>query len=241
MCSSCEEVPTHHRCKHVVTSGGIFDEGSQRRICGEYICAPCSESFGTEEGVFRCYEHGPDTGGSDSDDELLQKEVFSKKSSKKKAASKASNKGATNSSEGGKVGVKSAEYSAKDILVLAQAFIRVSENAIDGTSQKRNKFWDDVAASFKKLKVQQEAYDSRQKKKEKYNKVRLYGEDFSEDDDDSVAVLMTIRTPNSLQQKWSKSVQPLVTKFISLTNRHPKKSGEGKKHICFFIIIVTFT
>jgi len=54
--------------------------------------------------------------------------------------------------KGVKVGNRTVEYSAKDLLVLAQSFIWVSENAIQGASQKRNKFWDKVAVAYNKLK-----------------------------------------------------------------------------------------
>ncbi len=84
-----------------------------------------------------------------------------------------------------------------------------------------------------KLKAQQEAYDKRQRKKEKYNEVRLRGEYLCDDSDDDVTYVIAVRTPSSLQQKWSKSLQPIVTKFISVTNRHPKVSGEGK----FFLLL----
>jgi RecB family exonuclease len=56
---------------------------------------------------------------------------------------------------------KAADYSAKDLLVLAQAYIQTSENAIEGTSQKKNKFWDDMAEALKQLKVHPEEYDKR--------------------------------------------------------------------------------
>jgi hypothetical protein len=36
------------------------------------------------------------------------------------------------------------------------------------------------------------------------------------DDDDDVEYVIQVRTAGSLQQKWSKYVQPNVTKFISL-------------------------
>jgi hypothetical protein len=44
---------------------------------------------------------------------------------------------------------KAGEYTAKGLLVLAQPYIRTSENAIEGSAQKRNKFWDDIAEAFK--------------------------------------------------------------------------------------------
>ncbi len=51
-------------------------------------------------------------------------------------------------------GTKSSEYTAKDLLILSQAFICISEDAIEGVSHKTTKFWDDVAIAFRKLKGQ---------------------------------------------------------------------------------------
>jgi len=47
-------------------------------------------------------------------------------------------------------------------------------------------------------------------------------------DDDSVQGIIPAWISSSLQQKWSKFVLPIVTKFIKLTVRYPMKSGEGK-------------
>jgi hypothetical protein len=60
--------------------------------------------------------------------------------------------------------------------VLAQAYVRTSQNAIDGASQKRSKFWDDVTEVFKLLKRCQEDYGRHILKKKKYNQVILKGE-----------------------------------------------------------------
>ena len=72
--------------------------------------------------------------------------------------------------------IKSTEYSAKDLLIPSQSYIHVSENAIEGVSQRKNKFRVDVAGGFKKLRTQQEEYDHKLQKKEKYNKGMLQGE-----------------------------------------------------------------
>jgi hypothetical protein len=109
------------------------------------------------------------------------------------------------------------------------------ENAVEGALQKRAKFWDEVSVVYNKLKAQQEAYNKRQGKKEKYNEVRLQGGYLCDDSNDDVTYVMAVRTLSSLQQKWSKSLQPIVTKFISVTNRHPKLSGEGK----FFSVVAS--
>jgi hypothetical protein len=144
------------------------------------------------------------------------------------------------SSKGGRVTgrmTKGSEYGAKDLLILSQAFIRTSENPVEGTGQTRTKFWDEVAVAYSQLKKQQEAYDSHQRKKTKYNKVLLKGEFLSSDDevdDEEIHAIIPVRTASSLQQKWSKFVQPLVTKFVTLTNRHPKKVGKVSCHLLFF-------
>jgi hypothetical protein len=43
------------------------------------------------------------------------------------------------------------------------------------------------------------------------------------------AIQLPVQNVGSLQQKWSKKVQPLVFKFIGVTNRYPQKSGEDKE------------
>jgi hypothetical protein len=228
LCSFCEEVPTRHHCMHRVEEGCVLLE-AEVCICGDYICAPCSSSFGSEEEIFHCLKHieveDEDVLDSEDDTMVVEKEVVKPPPSKKKNGSQVAAKGV-------KSGSKQSEYSAKDLLVLSQAFIWVFENIIEGVSWKGCKFWDDVAAAFIKLKEQQEACDNRHRKKDRYNQILLKGDFMDSDEEDDVEYAIQVRTPGSLQQKWSKSVQPNVMKFISLTNRFPIRSGEGK----FFFI-----
>jgi len=49
--------------------------------------------------------------------------------------------------------------------------------------------------------------------------------------------ILPFRNSSSLQQKWSKAVQPNVTKFIGLTERNPKRSGEGMMIINFVFFL----
>lgn len=239
LCSFCEEMPTHHRCMHLV--GGSIAFG---RICGALICSLCSVELGNEEGIFRCERHSGNP--NEPEDDLANKENFDKeedRNSKSREEDPNSKRDAAPMKKKGKVtgkNVKSSEYSAKDLLVLSQAFIRVSENAVEGVSRKQGKFWDDVAEAYKELKTQQEAYDSRQRKKLKYNAVILRGQEMMDDDDDDDNVIITARTSSSLQQKWSKFVLPLVTKFCSLAQRYPMSSGEGKL-LLFFFSLFTFS
>jgi hypothetical protein len=242
LCVVCARMKTSHRCLQPVAKGLLVLE-MIGTVCGRPICGPCNFKQGNET-IFRCPLH------SVSDDDSSLGSLDSEKSEKESAVAVSKMKGKANANNNmtetsnadkppvkvkGNKGSKGSEYSAKDLLILSQAYIKTSENSIEGTSQKKNKFWDDVADVFNKLKVQQEAYDSRQQKKDKMNAARIRGDflnnDLSEDD---VQVIIPKRTPSSLQQKWSKFVLPLVTQFIALTNRHPKKSGEGK---CFLICL----
>jgi hypothetical protein len=134
---------------------------------------------------------------------------------------------------------KTSEYSSKDLLVLSQAFIRTSENAIEGADRKKNKFWDEVAVAYNLLKKQQESYDNRLRKKNRYNQVLLRGDFLSSNEEDDEECVVPPRTASSFQQKWSKSVLPLDTKFISLANRYPMQSGEGESpavDCCLYVV-----
>ncbi len=66
------------------------------------------------------------------------------------------------------------------------------------------------------------------KRKKKDHPIVLQGGFLSSDEeDDEVEVVIPVRTSSSLQQKWSKFLLPIVTKFIGFTNIYPKQSGEG--------------
>jgi hypothetical protein len=175
--------------------------------------------FGNEDGIFRCLEHSNTDANKENDPGTSGEAAVTHGNKKKKA--KVMSKLA-----------KTSEYSSKDLLVLSQAFIRTSENAIEGADRKKNKFWDEVAVAYNLLKKQQESYDNRLRKKNRYNQVLLRGDFLSSDEEDDEECVVPPRTASSLQQKWSKSVLPLVTKFISLTNRYPMQSGEGEFSGC---------
>jgi hypothetical protein len=101
-------------------------------------------------------------------------------------------------------GTKGAEYGVKDLLILSQAFIRTSENAVEGTAKQSNKFLDEVAVAFSGLKKQQEAYDNWKRKQKKYNAVLLKGDFLSsndDEDDSDIEAVIPVWTASSLQQK----------------------------------------
>jgi hypothetical protein len=91
-----------------------------------------------------------------------------------------------------------------------------------------------VAEAFKFLKGQQDSYDLGQKKKQKYNAIYLKGDHLS-NEDSIPEVTVPVQMSSSLQQKWSKFILPLVTKFISLTIGIPLKVGKVSllHHTCF--------
>jgi len=105
----------HHRCNHPATKGGV-SVPDHLRICGELICAPCSSAFGNDEGVFRCALHSNQSNVEDDDD----KESVVPLPPRSRKGTRVSGKG-----------TKSSEYTAKDLLILSQAFIHISEDAIE--------------------------------------------------------------------------------------------------------------
>ena len=122
MCHACREVKTHHRCLAPLETGGVFC-GVLGRVCGMAICGPCNFKFGNE-GVTRCHRHSRENEVEPNPDLTVEDDKENKDGRKKsKVVAKAP---------------KAAEYSAKDLLILSQAFIRTSKNAIEGTSQKKN-------------------------------------------------------------------------------------------------------
>jgi len=126
------------------------------------------------------------------------------------------------------------EYNAVEILLLSKAWISASENAIVGVSQRLSTFWESVSRAYNTLKEQHEQYMQRQSSKDQLRTAQLQrsvlGSDFSPESDDDVALFtLPSRNLNSLQQKWSKKIQPLVFKFIGVTNRYPRRSGEDKE------------
>jgi hypothetical protein len=209
-------------------------------VCGSPVCGPCSYIFGNE-GTVRCRKHSMSNNDNNSDDDET---VIENQATANVAKSKNQNQSsiaADSDSEGEdaemEVNVKvpkkkttvikkSDAYTAKELLLLSQAFIRASEDVEKGVSRKSEKLWEHVTEVYHMLKSNQEAYDRRQDKKKRYHStsIRLFDDDSFNDDDE--IYMLPVRTPNSLQLKWSKGIKPEVTRFISLTKRFPKKSGE---------------
>lgn len=246
LCSVCGKVMTTHRCLHPAKRGLLILEVIGT-VCGRPVCGPCNYEHGNET-LFRCPSHSAITDESSEESVVeMDKEnvaVISETSQSRKSTKTGGKSAkAVASSKGGKGAKgKGNEYTAKDLLILSQAYIKTSEDAVDGTSKRQSKFWDEVAASFNSIKKRQEAYDARHAKRQKFNAVNRKSDFLSDsdevDDEDSVTGekgSIPNRTASSLQQKWSKFILPLVTKFITLTYRHPKLSGEGMFLSCLTV------
>jgi hypothetical protein len=102
-------------------------------------------------------------------------------------------------------------------------------------SQKFTTFWDSVLKAYNVFKEQHEQYLQRQNDKERFrlqnfcNNLASDGFDSTEESELEDTVNLPARNVGSLQQKWSKKIQPLVFKFIGVTARYPKKSREDKE------------
>ncbi len=132
ICSACKIINTHHQCLAPVPKVGMRPGDGDARVCAWPICGPCSFKFGNES-VIRCAQHA-----IEQDTENIET----------RQATKATN--------------RTAEYSAKELLILSQAYIKASENSIEGAARQLSKFLDDISDNYRELKKQQEEYDNRQ-------------------------------------------------------------------------------
>jgi hypothetical protein len=159
VCVECRRFTTQHRCLAKVQHGGVLV--GRERVCGAAICAICSDGFGNE-GIIRCKIHA--NNDAEPSDEDVQDVGATSMPPPGRKKNKSKGHKASGDAAAAKV-IRAPEYTAKDLLVLAQAYIRTSENAIDGTAQKRSTFWDDVAKAYHEIKVAQQDFDKRQKKR----------------------------------------------------------------------------
>jgi hypothetical protein len=123
-----------------------------------------------------------------------------------------------------------------EILLLCKAWISASENTLTGISQKLTTFWDSVFKAYNTLKQQHDEYMQRQKAKDDFvqrnlcNNLTGISFDSSCFDTDDDATQLPHRNVGSLQQKWSKKIQPLVFKFAGVTSRYLKEVGKTGRH-----------
>jgi hypothetical protein len=251
ICKECDHFPTQHRCLIEVTTGGYLFDGLV--VCGAAVCVICSAKFG-QEGTFRCVMHAATSSERHATEPNEYATTFVTEKENRPPNTHQNTKSstwlrksqvmmdATNGAKADNEKKKATrecglEYSATEILLLSKAWISASENMLTGAHQKINTFWDSVLKSYNVLKEQHKQYMQKEKDKDRFrhNSVRStlgsMGIDIFEDSpsEDSELFQLPTRNVGSLQQKWSKKVQPLVFKFIGVTVRYPKRSGEDRE------------
>jgi hypothetical protein len=207
-----------------VTTDGYLFEGIL--VCGLAICALCSSNYGIE-GVFRCEKHSSQLNVGwkqpTKPAESQQPDQPKRKEKQPDPPKKKMNK------------ERGAEYTAVEILLLSKAWISASENTLMGVSQKLTTFWDSVFKEYNTFKQQHDEYMQRQKAEDDFiqrnlcNNLAGVSVDSSCFDTDDDATQLPHLNVGSLQQKWSKKIQPLVFKFIGVMTRYPKRSGEDRE------------
>jgi len=94
-----------------------------------------------------------------------------------------------------------------------------------------------VLKSYSILKEQHEQYIQKENDRDRFRRSSIRsnlgsrGIDIFDDcvEDNGEVFQLPTRNVGSLQQKWSKKIQPLVFKFIGVTVRYPKRSGEDRE------------
>jgi hypothetical protein len=133
-CDACRSVSTHPRCLAIVTIGGLLFCSNGETACAAAVCGPCNACYGNEN-IFRCQRHS-------SKFPLSKLTVTPTPVHNKKTSKATTGKGSNVTT--GKGRNRMAEYSAKELLILSQAYIHSSENSINGASKQKGKFWEDV-------------------------------------------------------------------------------------------------
>jgi hypothetical protein len=150
LCAVCNTMPTNHRCLHLMKRG-LLKVNVIGKVCRKVICGPCNFHH-SNKGVYRCPLH------SALDDDASEDSEEEQGNDKENVPVISAQTVNVSGAKAAKVSVKAtkgAEYGAKDLLILSQAFIRTSESAMEGTAKRSNKFWDEVAVSYSDLKKQQ--------------------------------------------------------------------------------------
>ena len=97
-------------------------------------------------------------------------------------------------------------YTAKEYLLVAKAYMAMSENAITGSDQKGSSFWDSVETHYNALVAQT-------------NKLWEQMDGWED---------LIPRTKESIRKSWRTKLAPAVQKFAGICDTNEPKSGELK-------------
>jgi hypothetical protein len=97
-------------------------------------------------------------------------------------------------------------FSSDELLLVARSYMITSEDAVHGTSQKANVFWESMCSKYNALVAQANAL---------HKEVPGY-------------VVISKRTWESLRGVWRRQLQPAVAKFAGIVLTNPPPSGHKK-------------
>ena len=106
---------------------------------------------------------------------------------------------------------RSQGFTAQEVLMLAQAYMRESLDPINGTSKKADAMWKDICHAYNKMRQ-----DFDRHKIENLSQDKSY-------------TPLPERPSPSLKNHWTKYIQPAVNKFAGMHHRNPIESGENEE------------
>ena len=104
---------------------------------------------------------------------------------------------------------RSVSFGVEELLLVVQAFMKVSNNAKQSTDKKAENFWDEVYVMF------EEFVATASKTNESYP-------DFSP--------IEPGRGTDSIRNCWQRRIQPAVQKFTGIMHNNPPTSGEVRDY-----------
>ncbi len=153
----------------------------------------------------------PESEDSSSSDQdiLAEKSHAIKKRSAAQKPAKVVKKTRANKKAGKAASTRSrtASFGSEELLLVARAFMKVSNDPKHSTDKKAEKFWDEVHATFEQLVASA-------------NKLNEANEEFTP--------IELGRGVESIRNCWQRRIQPAVNKFAGIVYSNPPNSGEVK-------------
>ena len=119
------------------------------------------------------------------------------------------------------------DFKPAKLNMIAHAWIAVSEDSVNGTSQQGNTFWTKVLNEYNLFKKAQEDHDTKQRINDALYSARLVNPQANREDISVTPAAYPERTLSSIKQKWQKYIRRYVHKFNSIFNQkyNPLPSG----------------
>ena len=98
------------------------------------------------------------------------------------------------------------DFKPAELNMIAHAWIAVSEDSVNGTSQQGNTFWTKVLNEYNLFKKSQEDHDTKQRMNDAVYSTRLVNPQATQEDISVICVTYPERTMSSIKQKWQKYI-----------------------------------